>query len=264
MKTRLPMNFFNMLCAVWLGLGLLSGTKAFAQNAVQAWVQRYNGPTDSDDRVARKSVVDSSGNTIVAGRTSAGVSDYDWLVIKYSSSGVPAWTNRYNGPANSFDKANAVAVDGSGNVYVTGASVQSASSSNDFTTIAYSGAGVPLWTNAFNGLGNYDDGANAVAVGSSGNVFVTGSSTGSGSGYDYTTIAYSGAGVPLWTNIYNGPFGSGHDQALSLAVDGSGTVLVTGQSIGSGGDYDYATVANPGQACRCGQFATMGQVVALT
>src|SRR4051812_37468920 len=39
-----------------------------------------------------------------------------------AQSGVPLWTNRYNGPANGPDKARAVAVDGSGTVYATGQS----------------------------------------------------------------------------------------------------------------------------------------------
>ena len=43
--------------------------------------------------------------------------------------------------------------------------------------------------------------------GASGNVFVTGSSAGigSGAGWDFATIKYSNAGASLWTNSYDGP-----------------------------------------------------------
>ena len=70
---------------------------------------------------------------------------------------MPLWTNRYNGPGNGNDYATAVAVDGSGNVFVTGYSHGSSGSYYDYATIAYSGAGVPLWTNRYNGPGNSDD-----------------------------------------------------------------------------------------------------------
>ena len=94
---------------------------------------------------------------------------------------MPLWTNRYNGPGNSDDDANAVAVDGSNNVIVTGYSAGSGSA-YDYATIKYSSAGVPLWTNRYNGPGNRNDHASAVAVDGSNNVIVTGYSAGSGSG----------------------------------------------------------------------------------
>src|SRR5437016_3227733 len=72
------------------------------------------------------------------------------------------------------------------------------------TPQAYAQGGVPLWTNRYNGLGNGDDYAYAVAADSGGNVFVTGYSTGSSGAPDYATVAYSSAGVPLWTNRYDG------------------------------------------------------------
>ena len=62
---------------------------------------------------------------------------------------------------------------------------------------------MPLWTNRYKGTGNRDDGALALAVDGTGNVFVTGYSGDSLSFRDYATIKYSGAGVPLWTNRYN-------------------------------------------------------------
>ncbi|MEK7706725.1 MAG: SBBP repeat-containing protein, partial [Verrucomicrobiota bacterium] len=154
--------------------------------------------------------------------------------------GVPLWTNRYNGPGIGGDYCRAAVVDGDGNVFVTGGS--SGSSSTDYLTIKYSSAGVPLWTNRFNGPGNSSDYAYAAAVDVSGNVFVTGSSYVSGSANNYATIAYSSTGVPLWTNYYNGP-GNNYDIPYRVVVDGGGNVFVTGYSVGSGSSEDYATIA---------------------
>jgi hypothetical protein len=164
----------------------------------------------------------------------------DYATIAYSNEGVPLWTNRYNGPGNSTDYACAMAVDGSNNVIVTGYSTGSGGN-YDYATIAYSNEGVPLWTNRYNGAGNGDDWAYAEAVDGRNNVIVTGCSTNGASGSDYTTIKYSSAGVPLWTNRYNGP-GNGEDRARAIALDHSGNVFVTGYSTGSGGNLDFATI----------------------
>src|SRR5579859_8195635 len=165
-----------------------------AQGGVSLWTNRYNGPANGDD-YARAIVVDSNGNVFVTGSSSVGSSD-DYATIAYSSAGVPLWTNRYNGPGNSYDEADAITVDSSGNVFVTGSSTGSGGYP-DYTTIAYSNAGGPLWRNRYKGLTNGYDGPSGIAVDRSGNVFVTGSSMGSSSNYyDYATIAYSSAGLP--------------------------------------------------------------------
>ena len=218
------------LAVAWpLVIFLLLPALARAETAVQAWVQRYNRLGNSDDR-AYAVAVDGNNDVIVTGFSGQGPGSADYVTIKYSSGGVPLWTNYYNGPGNDNDEATAVAVDGSNNVVVTGYSLGNGSS-DDYATIKYSGAGVPLWTNRYNGPGNGADVATAVAVDGSNNVIVTGYSTGSGSGYDYATIEYSSAGVPLWTNRY--PNGSSY----ALAVDGSNNVIVTGTSGGG-----YATI----------------------
>ena len=117
--------------------------------------------------------------------------------------------------------------EGSGNVFVTGSSYGNGSYP-DYATIAYSGAGIPLWTNRYNWPGNGGDGAHAVAVDGNGNVFVTGWSSPSIFDIDYATVAYSGDGVPLWTNRYEGP-GNGGDIATDVAVGGGERHRVGGQ-----------------------------------
>ena len=80
-----------------------------------------------------------------------------------------------------------------------------------------------------------------MAVDAQGNVYVTGYSVSSGTSYDYATIKYDTNGNELWARHYNGP-GNGGDSARAIAVDGQGNVYVTGQSIGTGTSYDYATI----------------------
>ena len=227
------------LLFIILSMFALLPAAAHAQGAVEIWVQRYNGSGNGDD-YPEAIAVDSDGNVIVSGYSRASVGGYDYTTIKYSGAGLPVWTNHYNGPGNSSDVAHAVAVDGRGNVFVTGYSTVTGLN-KDYATLAYSSAGVPLWTNRYNGPGNSADEANAVVVGAGGNVYVTGVSSGSGSGSDYATIAYAGTGEPLWTNRYNGP-GNGADNAVALAVDANSNLVVTGVSYGSSYYNEYATI----------------------
>jgi len=149
---------------------------------------------------------------------------------------VALWTNRYDGTSATNDTAYAIAVDSNTNVFVTGYSF--GERSYDYVTVAYSGTGVALWTNRYNGPDNLHDYITAIAVDGSGNVFVTGSSANSGQFYDYVTIAYSGAGAALWTNRYSGlATGWNVTARRGLAVGRDGAVYVTGTSAD-----DYATI----------------------
>jgi DNA-binding beta-propeller fold protein YncE len=92
----------------------------------------------------------------------------------------------------------------------------------------------------YNGPKNADDWAVSVAAGPGGHsVFVTGTSPGRASGYDYATVAYNAAtGAPRWTRRYNN---GGGDFAGSVKVSPGGTaVFVTGNS-GSGSESDPAS-----------------------
>jgi hypothetical protein len=141
----------------------------------------------------------------------------------------------------SFDGALAIAVDGSGNVYVTGfATVDHPGYNRDFVTIKYDTNGVQKWVRRYNGPENWHDGAHAIAVDRAGNVYVTGSSAGVGTGLDYATIKYDTNGNRKWVKRYNGP-GNKADYANAVAVDGAGNVYVTGSSW-NGSSLDYGTI----------------------
>jgi uncharacterized delta-60 repeat protein len=202
------------------------------------WTNRYNGPGNGADQ-ATAMVLDASGNVFVTGYSTGSGGDFDYATVKYSSAGLPLWTNRYNGPGNGIDEPWAIAVDKSGNAIVTGVSM--GVSNYDYATIKYSSAGVPLWTNRYDGPGSGFDFAKSITLDSGNNVIVTGWSTNTTGGNDYATIKYSSAGVPLWTNRYNGP-GNGDDFATKVGVDTNNNVFVTGYTTGTNGDYDYATI----------------------
>jgi hypothetical protein len=253
----------------------------------QAWVARYDGSANLDD-VAHAIAVDTSGNLYVTGGSAGPGTGSDYLTIKYDPAGQVQWAARYNGAGNDWDEAEAITVDDSGNIYVTGFSIGSAGFF-DYVTIKYDSAGQRQWTARYNGVANGDafalaiavdrlgnvyvtgqsfasdqssayatikynavghqewvarysrsggdlNGATAIAVDCSGNVYVTGQSR-----FDYATIKYDSAGQERWTARYNGP-GNDADGATAITVADSGDVYVTGFSIGLGDDYDYATI----------------------
>jgi len=204
----------------------------------QQWVTRYNGSGNAND-IAYSVAIDNEGNIYVTGSSYGNGTSYDYATIKYNSSGNEKWVARYNGPLNSDDNANCIAVDIEGNVYVTGYS--GIGTNYDFVTIKYNSEGDELWVARYNGTGNSNDYPHSLAIDSFGNVFVTGSSIGNGTNEDYVTIKYNSSGDEQWIARYNGP-GNAGDFAQSLVNDDSGNVFVTGKSFGNGTSYDYATI----------------------
>jgi len=217
-------------------------TIKYYPNGDTAWMRRYNGPAYDDDR-ASAIAVDGSNNVYVTGESEGGGTDDDYATIKYYPDGDTAWVRRYNGPGNSGDYASAIAVDGSGNVYVTGYSDVSDTlpTNQQYATIKYYPNGDTAWVRRYNGPGNDWDWAYAIAVDGSGNVYVTGSSVGSGTHNDYATIKYYPNGDTAWVRRYNGE-GSGWDIAYAITVDSCGNVYVTGESYSSQTDFDYLTI----------------------
>ena len=203
--------------------------------------RRYNGPAN-DEEEAHAITVDTSGNVYVTGHSVGSGTQEDYATIKYNASGTEEWVTSYNGQANLNDHATAIAVDASGNVYVTGLSVGSGTQ-EDYATVKYDSSGQQQWVARYDGPANLNDDARAIAVDGSGNVYVTGFSIGLGTGFDYATVKYDSAGQEQWVVRYNGPANL-DDDAYAIAVDASGNVYVTGYSTVDAitGQTDYTTI----------------------
>jgi hypothetical protein len=209
----------------------------------EQWVARYDGsgPVGNSADGATAIAVDDSGNIYVTGFSVSSGGDYDYATIKYSSAGQEQWVSRYNGPGNDWDLANDIVVNKSGNVYVTGQSVGTTYPDYDYATIKYDSAGQEQWVSRYNGPGNGEDDAVGVVLDNAGNVYVTGASEGSGGAFDYATIKYNQSGDQQWVVRYQGP-GNSYDLARAIAVDDSGNVYVSGNSVGLGTGSDYTTI----------------------
>ncbi len=215
-------------------------TIKYDSSGSQRWVESYNGPGSSEDKV-EAIAIDDSYNICVTGYSYGSGTGADFATIKYYPNGDTAWLRRYNGPGNSTDHAYDIAVDDSGYVYVTGSSTGN-TTYQDLTTIKYTSDGDTVWLRRYNGSGNSTDLAYAIALDGSYNVYVTGYSYGSGTGADFATIKYYQNGDTAWVRTYDGP-GSSTDLAFDIAVDNSGNVCVAGYStVVADEDEDFTTI----------------------
>ncbi len=153
----------------------------------------------------------------------------------------------YNGPGNGFDQCNGIVQDRFGKVYATGVSWGGNTTKEDYATVKFSEDGDFVWAARFDGLGHNLDYASAIAIDLQGNIYVTGwSRKGSGlTSEDYCTIKYNPNGVQQWVKYYDGNPNADceyYDHALAIFVDDNSNVYVTGLSINSSNNEDYATV----------------------
>jgi peptidoglycan hydrolase-like protein with peptidoglycan-binding domain len=194
--------------------------------------------------------VDSSGNIYITGYfyetvdfgggnvTSAGSTDI--FVLKLNSSGTFQWVNTYGG--TSFDFGRGIAVDSSGNIYITGyfyetvdfgAGNITSSGSADIFVLKLNSSGTFQWVSTYGGTSG--DVGEDITVDSSGNSYITGifegtvdfgagNITSSGSA-DIFVLKLNSSGTFQWVNTYGGSaFDVGHD----IAVDSSGNSYITG------------------------------------
>ena len=214
------------------------------------WAAIYDGPggsrPDLDEPAAIRASPDGT-RVFVTGTSRGRGSGQDFATVAYNlATGAELWVTRYDGPQHGRDDAVAIGVSPDGSsVFVTGRS-RGTGSGTDYATAAYDAAtGARLWVSRYDGPPHRRDVAAALGVSPDGSsVFVTGRSLGTGSGLDYSTVAYdAAAGTQRWVTRYDGPE---HRRdivsALGVSPDGS-AVFVTGQSFSSARRADYATVA---------------------
>jgi len=198
----------------------------------QIWSANFNRGINSSNQGFDISV-DDSLNVYVTGR-----SDGDFITIKYNKLGLQLWAVFYDGPMNGNDVASSIGLDNFGNVYVSGSSIGNLFY-YDYATVKYSPNGNEQWVRRYNGSSNFQDQPRSMIVDSIGNVFVTGNSTESVNGYDFSTIKYCPDGEILWQSFYHNGL---NDIAYSIELDCLGNVYVSGQSDGDGTGDDFATV----------------------
>jgi hypothetical protein len=214
-------------------------TIKFNSAGARQWLAVYDGEVDIS--VPLQLALDGSGNIYVATTEfSSGAGDY--FAIKYNPEGVQQWTTRHSsqvGSSNDFF-GGGLALDGAGSAYLTGSTT--GADFDDMTTVKFNSAGEFQW--AMSETPGYGQ---DVAVDDQGNVYATG---GAGASYGgYRTMKYDSLGQELWEMYYS--YSSVNPQmALSIALDSSRNIFVTGQSKTFPTNTDYATIkySQPGSA----------------
>ncbi|HAQ03406.1 MAG TPA: hypothetical protein DCQ88_01180, partial [Acidimicrobiaceae bacterium] len=236
------------------------------------WAKSFGGgETEESLSVA----VDSSGNVYTTGRFMAtvdfdpgagteeltSVGTHDVFVSKLDSSGNYVWAKNFGAVAGmfSFNRGEAVAVDSSNNVYITGSFTGTvdfdpgpgtanltASNNNKTFVLKLDSSGNLVWVKQ---IGSRT--VTSIALDSSGNVYTTGDFNGTadfdpgagttnltqnGGGYDAFVSKLDSSGDLVWAKSFGGS-GSHSLYSNSVAVDSSGNVYTTGQ-LWSTADFD--------------------------
>ncbi len=238
------------------------------------WAKSAGGTADDD---ATSIAVDASGNTYVAGTFESSsitfgsitlTNGHTWygdiFVAKYDTNGNVLWAKSAGG--TDYDIANSVAVDASGNTYLTGmfgsptitfgsTTLTNVGAYNIFLT-KYDAAGNVLWAKKAGGE-NADE-AFSVAVDASGNTYLTGMFCSSSITFGSTTLTnangihqtpdlflakYDAGGNVLWAKSVGG---TGYECAYSVAINASGNPYVAGYFNSSTLSFGSTTLTNAG------------------
>ncbi len=227
------------------------GYDAFAAKLNSSGVLQWNTFMGASikEEYCRGIAADGSGNLYIVGSSAetwgspvnehAG-GDFDAFAVKLDSNGVLEW-NTFLG-SSSDDGGKSIALDGNGDVYITGFSNATWGSpliiyagGYDAFTAKLNNSGVLQW-NTFMGSSGTDYGE-SIAVSSSDNVYIAGTSSGTwGSpvmafegSVEVFAVKLNNSGVLQWNTF----MGSSIAEGGSIAVDDNGNVYIAGTSIHS-------------------------------
>jgi len=211
------------------------------------WVNTYGGASSD---IGYGITIDSSGNSYITGYfkatvdfgagnvTSAGSDDI--FVLKLNSSGTFQWVSTFGD--TSFDVGRGIAVDSSGNSYITGyfggtvdfgAGNVTSAGSDDIFVLKLNSSGTFQWVNTYGGASS--DIGQGIAVDSSGNSYITGYFGGtvdfgggdvtSAGGYDIFVLKLNSSGTFQWVSTFGG---TSVDRGEAITIDSSGNSYITG------------------------------------
>jgi uncharacterized delta-60 repeat protein len=205
----------------------------------QIWLRAYD--SGNNDR-GTCMTLDNTGNIYLSGRAGNGV-DHDMLTLKYNPSGTILFNKSYDYLGD--DRATAITVDASGNVYVTGQSDGDISANKvfDYATLKYNSTGTQQWVTRYTATNAGDDIPYAIAVSSSGDVWVTGISDADASLAvinNMTTVKYNSTGVQQFVKVEGVTISD--DAGLGILVNASGKAIVVGFTAGANAQPDATLI----------------------
>jgi hypothetical protein len=194
----------------------------YDNNGVQQWVEKYdNGAVDQ--LVAMK--VDPAGNSYATGTSDNG-NDNDIATILVDPMGNTTWSVRYDA-LGTDDIARDIALDGNGNIYVTGLFDNS---NDDMLLLSYSQSSVLQWERTFDGGLGEDEGHSIFAE--TGKVTVIASTQFSGTNRIAAINQYDDLGDLIWS------------QRIYKVIDNKQRVKIIGDD--NGGYYVMFSAFNQG------------------
>ncbi|MBL0340054.1 MAG: SBBP repeat-containing protein [Bacteroidetes bacterium] len=244
---------------------------SYGQTPNWVWTQSA-GSTGNESSYS--TITDAFGNVYVTGyytsptitlgtttltNTSAGSEDI--FIVKYDASGNVLWAKGEGG--SSYDWGISIAVDGSGNSFITGSfgspsitfgatTLTKTGSYLDLFIVKYDPNGNVLWAKKQDGGGTTTDYPTSIAANDSGNVIITGSFSQGSITFGTTTLTngsnfapctfivkYDGNGNVLWAKSP-----TGNSSGSGVTTDASGNVYVTGSFITPTISFGTITLSN--------------------